>query len=144
MAKKKGRKHMKKKVLLIAALFLVMLSIAFVPARTAQAKGSKYSKLNGKYYFVNGKGRIKVTKGKFRINAKLLGYGKNKDFGQVKKTFKPAKGFKYVYGDEVNELITNHKTTRTKFVKRYKKKDWGSIVFTFKKGKLTKAKIVYD
>ena len=134
---------MKKKVLMIAALFLVMLSIAFVPARPTQAK-SKYSKLNGKYYFVIGKGKIKVTKGKTRINAKLMGYGKNKDFGQVKKTFKNAKGFKYTYGDEVNEMVTEHKTTRTKFVKRYKKKDWGSIVFTFKKGKLKKVKIVYD
>ena len=39
---------MKKKVLIIAAMFFVMLGIAFAPARTTEAKSSKYTQLNGK------------------------------------------------------------------------------------------------
>ncbi len=135
---------MKKKVLIIAAMFFVMLGIAFAPARTTEAKSSKYTQLNGKYYSVPHNTRFKVTKGKIRINGYLWGYGKNKDFGRVKKTFKTAKKVKFVQGMEVNELITNHKISRKEFVKRYKRKDFGSIVTTFKKGKITRIKIVYD
>ena len=135
---------MKKRILVFAAMFLVMLGIAFAPAKTTQAKSNKYTQLNGKYFSVPDNTRLKVTKGKIRINGYLWGYGKNKDFGRVKKTFKTAKNVKFVQGMEVNELITDHKISRKEFVKRYKAKDFGSIVTTFKKGKITRIKIVYD
>ena len=140
---------MKKRILVFAAMFFVMLGIAFAPAKTTEARSIKNVKtLTGKFYSVKNRTRIKVVKGKVRINSYLGEYvrndGKDEREGKVKRTFKTAKNVKYLYGWEVNELNTNHKISRKAFVKRYKEKEFGSIAYTFKNGKITKIKIVYD
>ena len=140
---------MKKRILVFAAMFFVMLGIAFAPARTTEAKSIKNIKtLSGKFYSVKDHTRLKVGKGKVRINAYLGEYvrkdGKEEREGKVKRTFKTAKNVKFYYGWEVNEMITNHKISRKAFITHYKVNEYGSIAYTFKNGKITKMKIVYD
>ena len=134
---------MKKKVLLFTAMFLVIFGMALSPARTAHAKQVNLNHLSGKYYVVYRKSHLSLSGKKVHIKGYLNGYGNQKDAGNVNKSFRLAKKVKYCYGQEVNELVTNHRISKKAFNKRLRKPHC-CVDITFKNGKATKLKIVYD
>ena len=134
---------MKKKVLVFAAMFLAVFGLVFAPASTAHAKGINLNRLNGKYYTVREHTSLTLSGKKVHINGFLDGYGNQADAGKVNRSFRLAKNVKYNYGMEVNETVTNHRCSRSTFISRLKK-DYSSVNVTFKKGKVTNLKIVYD
>jgi len=134
---------MKKKVILFAAMFLVLFGMVLSPSKTAHAKRVNLNHLSGKYYTVSRNTSVTLSGNKVHIKGNLNGYGNQKDAGKVNKSFRLAKKVKYSYGQEVNELVTNHRISKKAFKKRLRKAH-PLVDITFKNGKATKLKIVYD
>ena len=141
--KEKGDMIMKKRILLFAALFLVLIGMAFGPAKIAQAKRVNLNRLNGKYYAMEHNTKIKVSKNRARIKGFLNGYGDQKDAGRVNKSFRLAKNVKYSFGEEVNEMITNERIPKSEFVNLLYE-GYSCVNIRFRNGKITEMKIVYD
>ena len=134
---------MKKRILLFAAMFLVLIGMAFGPAKIAQAKRVNLNRLNGKYYAMEHNTRIKVSKRRVRIKGYLNGYGDQKDAGKVNKSFRMAKKVKYSFGGEVNEFITNERIPKSEFVNLLQE-GYSCVEVRFRNGRITEMKIVYD
>ena len=134
---------MKKKVLLFAAMFLVLIGMAFGPAMIARARGTNLDRLNGKFYAMQHNTQITVSESSARIQGFLNGYGKQKDAGEVDKEFALAGNVKFSFGDEVNELITNEEVSKAEFVKLLNE-EHSCVNIRFKNGTITEMKVVYD
>lgn len=135
---------MKKKVLLFAALFMMVVTASFTPSKASQAKSISRKVPDGRYITVKHYTKIRIYGNKIHIKGYMFGDEYTKDYGKINKTLKLRKNAAFSEGTEVNDYITNHKISRRRAIRLLKDKKHPYVTIKVKKGKVYAVKLLTE